>query len=100
MYPFRVLASGSTMRGRAFTREHLLTGAVWTGGDHPPPTTTDDPQTSKDQICQLLSCLLSEKVIRPEFAERLLAAGLDLNTARKCLERWRRTRRSARPGDR
>ncbi|HEY5156141.1 MAG TPA: M14 family zinc carboxypeptidase [Acidimicrobiales bacterium] len=88
VYPFRVLAGGSTMRGRAFTREHLLTGAVWTGGDNPPPTTTDDPQTGKDQICQLLSCLLSEKVIRPEFAEQLLAAGLDLNTARKCLQRW------------
>ncbi|HEX2807018.1 MAG TPA: S8 family serine peptidase, partial [Kineosporiaceae bacterium] len=40
VYPFRVLAGGSTMRGRAFTREHLLTGAVWTGGDNPPPTTT------------------------------------------------------------
>ncbi|HEY5156143.1 MAG TPA: hypothetical protein VIJ47_15490, partial [Acidimicrobiales bacterium] len=34
----------------------------------------------------------SEKVIRPEFAEQLLAAGLDLNTARKCLQRWCRPR--------
>jgi hypothetical protein len=95
VYPFHVLAVGTTMRGRAFPREHLLSGAVWKGGDNPPPTTTDDPQTGKDQICQLLSCLLSEKVIRPEFAERLLAAGLDLTTARKCLDRWCRP---VRPG--
>ncbi|HLN64568.1 MAG TPA: vWA domain-containing protein, partial [Symbiobacteriaceae bacterium] len=34
VYPFRVRVNGSTMRGRAFTREHLLTGAVWKGGDN------------------------------------------------------------------
>ncbi len=68
MYPFRVLVDGTTMRGRKFTREQLLTGAVWKGGDNPPPTTMDDPQHGKDELCKLLSCLLGEKVLQPEFA--------------------------------
>ncbi|HEX2475382.1 MAG TPA: vWA domain-containing protein, partial [Lacipirellulaceae bacterium] len=43
VYPFRVLANGKTLRGRNFTREHLLTGAVWKGGDNPLPTGKDNP---------------------------------------------------------
>jgi Common central domain of tyrosinase/von Willebrand factor type A domain len=42
IYHFRVLASGRTLRGRSFTREQRLTGAVWKGGDKPLPTSKDD----------------------------------------------------------
>ncbi|MBW4491681.1 MAG: tyrosinase family protein [Oscillatoria princeps RMCB-10] len=43
IYSFRVLATGRTLRSRTFTREQLLTGAVWKGGDAPLPTGKDDP---------------------------------------------------------
>ena len=59
VYHFRVRAHGTSLRGRVFTREHLLTGAVWRGGDAPPPTAHDDPQVTHDHWCRLLRCLLS-----------------------------------------
>jgi hypothetical protein len=68
VYSYRLLADGKTMRGRPFTREHLLTGAVWQGGDNPPPNSKDDPQPPKDELCDLLHCLLSDKVISPELS--------------------------------
>jgi hypothetical protein len=86
VYPFRVLADGTTLRGRNFTREHLLTGAVWKGGDNPPPTTQDDPREEKERLCRLLSCLLSERVIKPEFEKRLKELGLDLDLIRACIK--------------
>jgi len=88
VYPFRVLANGSTLRGRAFTREHVLTGAVWKGGDNPPPTSKDDPQDDKDRLCRLLSCLLSETVLGPEFERRLKELGINLDALRHCLRLW------------
>jgi murein tripeptide amidase MpaA len=39
VYRLRVLAKGVSLRGRPFTREHLLTAATWRGGDEPPPKT-------------------------------------------------------------
>ena len=88
VYPIRVLADGSTLRGRDFTREHVLTGAVWKGGDVPPPTSKDDPQEEKDRLCRLLSCLLDEKVLRPDLERRLKDLGLDLDALRHCLHIW------------
>ena len=88
VYPFRVLANGKTLRGRDFTREHLLTGAVWKGGDNPPPTGKDDPNEEKERLCSLLSCLLSTKVIQPEFEKRLKELGLNLDALRACLKTW------------
>ena len=35
IYSCRYIASGSTMRGKPFTREQTLTVAVWNGGDNP-----------------------------------------------------------------
>ncbi|MEI4801287.1 tyrosinase family protein [Bacillus sp. FJAT-51639] len=46
VYQFRVLAVGSTMRGRPFTREQLLTGAVWKGGDSPLPSSDTNPTST------------------------------------------------------
>ncbi len=88
VYRFRMLGDGKTLRGRPFTREQLLTGAVWKGGDNPPPTSKDDPNTAKDDLCRLLNCLLGEKTIRPEFQKRLLELGIDLDSARACLRAW------------
>ncbi|MEX2264199.1 MAG: S8 family serine peptidase [Bryobacteraceae bacterium] len=88
VYPFRVLANGKTLRGRNFSREHLLTGAVWKGGDNPPPTSQDDPNEEKERCCRLLNCLLNGSVIRPEFEKRLQELGLDLNALRACIRAW------------
>ncbi len=35
IYDCRFMASGTTMRGKPFTREQTLTAAVWNGGDNP-----------------------------------------------------------------
>lgn len=35
IYTCRFMASGTTMRGKSFTREQTLTAAVWNGGDNP-----------------------------------------------------------------
>jgi hypothetical protein len=35
IYNCRFMASGTTMRGKPFTREQTLTAAVWNGGDDP-----------------------------------------------------------------
>ncbi|HUS10990.1 MAG TPA: tyrosinase family protein, partial [Pyrinomonadaceae bacterium] len=61
VYQFRVRAVGATLRGQGFTREQGLTGAVYQGGDNPPPTTTRDPQgnpTDGKTCCTRLTWLL------------------------------------------
>ena len=58
VYRFRVLAHGKSLRARPFDREHLLTGAVWRGGDQPPPNSTTNPGTQDDDVCRLLQCLV------------------------------------------
>lgn len=88
VYRFRVLANGSTLRGRTFTREHLLTGAVWRGGNNPPPNSTDDPREEREQLCRLLNCLLSEKVMQREFKKRLEKLGINLDALQACIKTW------------
>ncbi len=64
VYPIRLLANGKSMRGRTFTREHLLSAAVWQGGDNPPPNShnpdPEDPQHhgDPDGVCAIVDCLL------------------------------------------
>lgn len=42
IYNCRFMASGTTMRGKPFTREQTLTAAVWNGGDNPNTPTGDE----------------------------------------------------------
>jgi hypothetical protein len=81
IYHFRVLAKGKTLRGVPFTREQLLTGAVWRGGNQPPPTQGDDPTHCNERFCQLLRCLLQVKGVREYFLEK----GIDFDGLAKCL---------------
>ena len=81
IYNFRLLASGRTLRGRPFTREQLLTGAVWAGGDDPHPTSNDDPRERDERLCRLLSCLLSDRGLRAYLEER----GIDVDAILKCI---------------
>ena len=68
-----------TVSAGADRGEHLLTGAVWAGGDYPPPTGGDDPNGGKRDFCRLMECLLSRNVINPDLRKRLLELGLDLD---------------------
>lgn len=87
VYKFRVLSHGKSLRSRDFTREHLLTGAVWRGGNNTPPQGGGkDPGTDHDCLCKVLQCLLSQRVIQPEFEKKLKEMGLDLDGIRSCLK--------------
>ena len=86
IYRFRVLGAGKTLRGREFSREQLLTGSVWKGGDEPVPTSKDDPRERDERLCRFLYCLLDPNSISPELQERLYKVGLDLSYIRKCLK--------------
>lgn len=85
VYRFRIRAQGMTQRGEPFTREKTLTAAVWRGGD----TQGNGGAGGSHQpcVCELLKCLLGrDGVISPEMEKRLEAVGVDIATARKCLE--------------
>lgn len=42
IYHFRTIGTGATLQGNPFTREQILTGAVWKEGDNPLPSSKDD----------------------------------------------------------
>jgi subtilisin family serine protease len=85
VYPCRILAQGTTLRGRKFTREHILTGSVWKGGDNP-STQPKNPDKDSNNLCEVLKCLLSEKVITPKLEKQLQDLGLDLSSLRACVK--------------
>jgi hypothetical protein len=84
IYYARFMARGVTWRGVPFTREQSATAAVWAGGNQPyqPPRGT----TGKEDLCRLLTCLLSEKNLSKEFEERLKKEGINLNGIRQCVK--------------
>jgi hypothetical protein len=84
VYPMRVLANGATLRGKPFTREQLLTGAVWKGGDRPPPTGGTDPGARDERICRLLECLLAPDALGKWLEQHKI----DPRRVRKCLDHF------------
>ena len=85
IYRFRVLATGRTLRGRPFTREQWLTGAVWAGGDRPPPSSdggTGTPEGHQHRLCRLLRCLLSIDSVRA----KLKSMEIDVDAVSRCVE--------------
>jgi hypothetical protein len=85
VYRFHVIASGTTLRGVPFTREQLLTGAVFPGGDDPLPHGT---QPGSQSLCCMLGCLLKEKSVT-DFLER---QKLNAEAIRKCVQECCRKR--------
>ena len=85
IYRFRFLAEGATYRGTPFTREQLATAAVWNGGDQP---YTPPKETGKDDLCRLITCLLSEKNLSPDMEARLKGQGISLAGIRDCFKRY------------
>jgi hypothetical protein len=84
IYRFTTEAKGVTYRGAAFTREQILNAAVFRGILDTPGLPTDG--VTKSDICHLLSCLLSEKNLAPQFEESLKKQGISLAGIRKCME--------------
>jgi hypothetical protein len=82
IYRFRIVAEGKTFRGRDFTREQTLTGAVWRGGDRPPLSGRGDPANGKQCLCHTLECLLGQKSILALLAR----LGIDAAEVRRCLD--------------
>jgi hypothetical protein len=78
VWQFRIVAEGTTMRGRPFTREQTLTGAIWPGGNRPPR----DPDDPTRRLCRLLHCLLAQKGI----IEWLRKQGIDPAHVARCLD--------------
>ncbi|AKJ29456.1 tyrosinase family protein [Caldimonas brevitalea] len=88
IYRFRVIAEGGSFRGTPFTREQILTAAVWTGGDHPTPPPPRDEPDGRDDWCRLLQCVLGGGALSPELEERLRRQGVDLDAIRRCVKVW------------
>lgn len=81
IYQARIKATGSTLRGSPFTREHLLSTAVWNGGDDP----YRPPEHDGSDWCDVLACLLGERILTPELRRRLERAGVDIDALQECL---------------
>lgn len=80
VYEVRILAEGTTRRGRPFTRETTRTAAVWSGGDQP-PRDPRDPRDPGRKWCEIVKCLLGQKSI----VELLRRLGIDPAELARCL---------------
>ncbi|HEX8399016.1 MAG TPA: S8 family serine peptidase [Pyrinomonadaceae bacterium] len=84
IYTFTVKANGKTSRNVMYTREQVVTAAVWRGGDNPPPSRNNDPNSNptQDVICKLIDCL--SKASNKEMEEFLRKNGIDLKILTEC----------------
>ena len=104
-YACRIRATGRTRAGYAFHREQTQTAVVWRGGDHDALPPGDDGLTGwleeRDRrLCELLRCLVADgQALSPEAVKRLAAAGIDVQAARKCLEKYCASSREQAPRD-
>jgi hypothetical protein len=80
MYLVRIMAQGTTRRGRPFTRETTRTAAVWQGGDRP-PADPRDPREPDRRWCETVKCLLNQKSV----VEALRRLGIDPAELARCL---------------
>jgi hypothetical protein len=56
-YHFRVIATGVSYKGVPFTREQLLTGAVFAGGNTPVTVGGTEPSTTASECCKTMTRL-------------------------------------------
>lgn len=89
IYHMRVLANGITSRNKPFTREQLLTGAVWKGGNNPLPNSSSDAGTRDEQICRFLDCLFGSDLLSKYFEENKI----NQKTLQKCIHQFCKSRK-------
>jgi len=83
VYRFHLYATGRTLRGLPFTRDQLLTGAAFLGGNNPWPT-SDPSKATTDELCRLLGCLLDRGVLSRFLAE----SHIEADALKRCVEEW------------
>ncbi len=83
VYHFRVRATGKTLRRQSFTREQVLTGAVWHGGNQPLPRSRE-PSVGEERLRHLLCCLFESKAL-----DRFLSKhDIDREMVHRCLKAY------------
>jgi hypothetical protein len=106
VYRCSVLAKGRTVRGQKFSREQIVTAAVWIGGNNPdgqgpggrgdpadPTGGNGDPHgdcrccNGSDILGELLCCLIGNRGLHPEALKRLEEWGIDGKRLLMCAER-------------
>src|SRR5439155_16434773 len=83
LYTIRVCALGETFGGTPFQREQTLSAAVYPGGDRPPGPEGD----GRRFWCEVLRCLLSERVLGKKTLAELQDRGIDVKELARCLEK-------------
>jgi murein tripeptide amidase MpaA len=78
IYPVRFRATGTSLRGFAFTREQTRTGMAWRGGDTPPPRTPP----GNHELCDLVRCLIADDGIRRWLEQH----HIDPKTLARCID--------------
>jgi len=87
VYRFRVVAEGSTLRGRPFTREEIVTGAITST-----EVVTTVEENPTEGWCRMLDCLLRREVLGPWLKRN----EIDADAMRKCVQ-WLCRQRQGRP---
>ena len=92
-YSFRIMAAGSSFKGKPFTREKTVTGGVFIGGDRYDDNSNHssliDWLNERDKrFCELLNCIFAGKALQPKFEKKMLEEGIDLKQLRECLKKY------------
>ena len=92
-YSFRLIAKGSTIKGRPFTREKTVTAGVFIGGDKNDTNNNfssllDFLNEREKRFCELLNCIFSHGVLNEKFEKKLADEGIDLKHLRECLKSY------------
>ena len=81
IYSCRVRAEGYSSSKQKFTREKTLTASTYYGNY------STVPPDGTNAVCELLRCLMSDKVVSARGRERLEALGIDVKALRECLSK-------------
>jgi hypothetical protein len=92
VYALRCRARGHSLHGAPFTREHVITVVAIDPKTVPPPRPESEGTSLGNQLCQLLSCLVSSGQ-REVF-------GMDAEALKKCLDAVCDDDRKRRPTER
>ncbi len=92
-YSFRLIAKGSTIKGRPFTREKTVTAGVFIGSDkyydNNNFSSLIELINERDRrFCELLNCIFSHDVINEKLEKKLKESGIDLMRLRECLKKY------------